>query len=337
MKRMLSTLVVVLVLLAAFAAPAAASGLKDGKVVVGGTFTLAQGEVLDGDLAVLGGVVRLEAESRVNGDVFLMGGTLRAEGEVNGDVTAVGGILTLDGTAVVGGDLNTIGSVVHREAGARIDGRVTTGEAMEAPLVFPFIERLEVPAPMIGEWRAGLAPVLKIGWLFFRAIMLAALAVLVIMFWPDAARRVSQAAVGQPIIAGGLGVLTALAAPLLLVLLAITILLIPVSLIAALALVAGVVFGWLALGLEVGLRMARSFNWALHPAAAAGVGTLVLTLVVDGIGFLPCVGWLAPFIVGTIGLGAVILTRFGSQTYLPAGPSAPLTPADDPSAGEADN
>ncbi|MFQ5923361.1 MAG: hypothetical protein ACE5M4_11005, partial [Anaerolineales bacterium] len=37
--------------------------------------------------------------------------------------------------------------------------------------------------------------------------------------------------------------------------------------------------------------------------------------VVGGIGLIPCIGWLAPLLVGAAGLGAVILTRFGSREY----------------------
>jgi hypothetical protein len=38
------------------------------------------------------------------------------------------------------------------------------------------------------------------------------------------------------------------------------------------------------------------------------------------------VGWLAPLLVGSAGLGAVILTRFGSREYATASASAELPP-----------
>ena len=52
-----------------------------------------------------------------------------------------------------------------------------------------------------------------------------------------------------------------------------------------------------------------------QPVLAGGLGTLVVSLVLGGIGFIPCVGWLGYFVVGLIGLGAVLLTRFGSRPY----------------------
>jgi len=110
--------------------------------------------------------------------------------------------------------------------------------------------------------------------------------------------------------------------------LAITILLIPVSLIGIVLLLVAGLFGWIAVGLEVGKRLAEAFKWELQAPAAAGMGTLVLTLVVGGLGLFPCVGWLAPFLVASIGLGAVMLTRFGSREY--ASGAAAVTAAPKP-------
>ena len=83
--------------------------------------------------------------------------------------------------------------------------------------------------------------------------------------------------------------------------------------------------GGIDISLKVGKRLGEGFKWELQPPAAAGLGTLVLTLVIGGIGMVPCVGWVAPFLVASIGLGAVMLTRFGSREYA-SGPAAPPKP-----------
>ena len=42
----------------------------------------------------------------------------------------------------------------------------------------------------------------------------------------------------------------------------------------------------------------------------------LLALVVDATGqFIPCIGWIFPALVAVIGIGALILTRFGTQSY----------------------
>ena len=108
---------------------------------------------------------------------------------------------------------------------------------------------------------------------------------------------------------------------------AITIIGLPLSFLTVVALIVAVVFGWVAIGVEVGRRMVEAFEWEMHPAAAAGIGTLAVGFVIGGIGLkIPCIGWLAPLLVGSAGLGAVILTRFGSREYQTASATAELPP-----------
>jgi hypothetical protein len=124
--------------------------------------------------------------------------------------------------------------------------------------------------------------------------------------------------------AGGVGLLTVIVTPIILLLLAITCILSPISLLGAMALVVAWVFGRIAIGLEIGNRIAKSFDRDWPIPLAAGVGTFGLALVVDSVGtFIPCVGWLIPTLVGLFGLGGVVLTRFGTQAY-PAEEEAPF-------------
>jgi hypothetical protein len=136
------------------------------------------------------------------------------------------------------------------------------------------------------------------------------------MFLPNPTTRTSQAVVKQPVMAGGVGLLTIIVTPIVLLLFLITCILSPISLLGALALVVAWAFGRIAIGLEIGHRIAKTFDRDWPIPLAAGVGTFALVLVIDSIGtFLPCVGWLIPTIVGLFGLGGVILTRFGTQAY----------------------
>jgi energy-coupling factor transporter transmembrane protein EcfT len=119
--------------------------------------------------------------------------------------------------------------------------------------------------------------------------------------------------------------------PIVLVLLAITICLSPVSLIGGALLAIAWAFGLIAIGTEVGKRLAEIFKqeWAI--AVEAALGTFILILVFNGAALIPCVGWLLRAVVGIVGLGAVLLTRFGTQDYPPALPAqgsagAPPTP-----------
>jgi hypothetical protein len=115
-------------------------------------------------------------------------------------------------------------------------------------------------------------------------------------------------------------------APVVFVILAVTIILIPVVVLAALALGLAWLFGLIAIGTEVGERFTRAINQTWAPPLTAGFGTFLMMIVVGGIGLVPCIGWLLTSLVALMGIGGVILTIFGSQPYprvaLPAAPSS---------------
>jgi hypothetical protein len=154
------------------------------------------------------------------------------------------------------------------------------------------------------------------------------LALLVVLFWPEQTARVRAAVSNAPGQSGALGLLTVVAVPVLIVIASLTICLIPIGFMAGVVLTAAVAFGWIALGELVGQRLAGALKLVnLSPAVAAGLGTALLSLAVAAIGWVPCVGWIAPVILAAVGLGAVTLTRFGTQPYFPSSPPAPMAPA----------
>ncbi len=321
MRRFLKSILLVMsISLAVPTAALAQDGTTGGRVVFGGRFTLSSGERMDGDLLVIGGSVVLEEDSVVDGSMLVMGGNAVVGAEITRDIAVLGGNVDLLNPAVVRGDIISIGGNVDLAERARVEGDVFTEQGRDLPLgprVIPFF------SPSVPDFDFGRSLLLRLVWFVFRTLLVAALAVLVVMFWPQAAERAASALVDHPLAAGGLGVLTLIVAPLLLALMLITILLSPISLIGGLLLVVAVTFGWIAVGLEVGERLGTALSWEAHPAAAAGVGTLLLSFVAGGIAMIPCVGWVAPFVVASLGLGGVLLTRFGSREYEVVAPEAP--------------
>ncbi len=291
-----------------------AKELRDDKVVLGGSFVLGHGEMLNGNLLIIGGAADLQEESDVIGDVVLIGGTLQVSGKVSGSLVSIGGVIDLNERAEVQGDLVTLATVVHRSPSARVVGQVITGLHIPQPFSLPS----RVQMPQVSDLGIRFSPLWNVTWFLLRTFLWSALALLVVMFMPNATQRVTRALVAQPILSGGLGLFTALVSPFLLLAIAITILLIPISLVGALVLALAWAFGRIALGLEVGRRLGTMLNQPWSLPVSAGVGTFILTLVVDGANqLIPCVGWIFPTMVGLVGFGAVLLTRFGSQLYPP--------------------
>jgi hypothetical protein len=132
----------------------------------------------------------------------------------------------------------------------------------------------------------------------------------------------------------GYGLLTALAAGATIIALTLTLCLSPIAILAALVLLAASLYGWICFGAVVGERLLKAFNArAVEPVWAAGLGTLIVSLVIafidTGLSLVCClevVVWAAVFILGCAGLGAVVLTRFGSQPYPPATESEKAKP-----------
>ncbi len=292
----------------------------DGQVIFGQSYSLKTGEILNGDLLVFGGTATLEEGGTVNGNVVLFGGSLEVNGEVSGDVAVTGGSVTIGASAHLHGNLSTVGASLERAEGAQVDGQifntatswVSNGENGNNPGTSSTPATPAVPAIHVNFDPFG--PILNA---FGQSLSLAVLAMLVMLFLAPHADRVAHAVMAQPLTAGGFGLLTVILAPITLLLLTVTIILIPAVAAAVVALVVAAVFGWIAIGYEIGQRFTNAIHQNWHPAFSASLGVFTLTLVakaMTGIPMLNCVGWLAPFLLGLAGLGAVIMTRFGTQT-----------------------
>lgn len=318
---LLSTILIVPAL-AAPSAPQQAAQSADVpgfRLVMGDSYTLASGDSLPMNLVVMGGNANLKSESTVIGDVILLGGNLRADGTIQGDVIILGGNADLGDTAVVNGDIDVVGGNLKRSQGAVVKGSVEEGpmDIVVSPFnggVGPFDLRLDRPTDWFGANFGN--PVTSLLWLIARSFIWMVVAVLAVLFLATPINRVGLAATQQPLAAGGVGCLTTVVAPIILVLLAITIICSPLSVLGVIVLVVAWAYGIIALGCEAGKKLAQLFKkeWAL--AISAALGTFLLTLVINSVGqFVPCIGWVIPLLAGCLGIGAVLLTRFGTRSY----------------------
>jgi hypothetical protein len=317
-RRVLAVLLVV----GAFLVPAQpALAQRGGHTIFGQDYTLASGERLAGDLVVLGGTTHLEPGSVVDGNITVMGGETVIEGLVHGDVVAMGGSLELGARADVGGDLVAFGNV-RRHSGATVRGDLVTGAGVARhleglPRMLP--ERV-APAPQVPQ-SAGLSE--SLSWLtsllrqvLGLATVLAAAALLTILFSTQLA-RVTHTMSSAWLQSAGVGALTAVVALILAPMLAITCIGLPVSFVVIVALGLAVLLGWTGAGHIVGESVARAANLRL----TASVGKVLLGVgLISLIAMLPCLGFLITLTLAAWGLGATVLTRFGTRPYEPVVP-----------------
>jgi hypothetical protein len=311
-------------------APAQAAGGPpgdDGVVIWNEDYTLGEGEQLDGDLIVFSGNATLEAGSRVTGSVIIWNGSAEVAGTVEGDLVVSGGDIHLDDSAQVEGDVVCSWNCdLEQEEGARVDGGVIEG----IPLRGLRFERLrDAPAriPSLRSiWTSGTGQVLDWTLRVIRRVItvlvVAAVAGLVALIWPHQTAQIGRTVIEAPWPSFGIGLLTVVAATALIIALALTICLSPAAALVALALGAAGLFGWIGVGAQVGERLLQALNVReIAPLWAAGLGTLLITLVGMGLSVAFCLallGWLVILVLGCLGLGAVVLTRFGTMAYVPS-------------------
>lgn len=345
-RRVMIVLIVLLVSLVFTGGVSASDGrapLLDDEVVFFGTYSLDSGETLNGSLIVFGGVVSLEEDSTVTGDVIVFGGNVTASGRAKGNMVAIGGVVDLTGTAIVEGDLIAPATVVRRDEDARIYGQIITENIPEIDM--PEVpEAPESPEPpsvpdkpdFIDRVSTGMQPVIRFFSTIARALVFSAVAVLVGLVLPKHSQVVRKTIADQPVLSGGFGLLSVAvftAAVIVLALLSITVILIPITVtsivLLSLALAVGLMFGLMAVGADVGRRMMAAFKQEWTPMLQMAIGNFSLTFILGllSIGLWGFLGGLLWTVVGAVGLGAVLLTRFGTQDYIPASQRQTTEPA----------
>jgi hypothetical protein len=338
----LTVFLLLMVLMLAIPSSALAAGPNEegqpDEFVFGGDYTLENGDTLRESLVVFGGSAEIELNATVQGDVVIMGGSLTCNGLIEGNVMIMGGTAELGATAVVEGDLVTLGGSLERAPGATVEGDVVG----EIPGIFKFgteIEPIVIP-PFNSDFYNGISYIPPVWgglwflWVPFAMLTMAALAMIIVMFWPKPIERVARAAASQPLASGGMGLLTLIVLPFALLFMVLTCVLILAIPIVVIALGLATLLGWVALGLELGQRIAAALKQDWHPALAAGLGVFILTLVAAGVDqafkivwWLSCVGWVIPTVIGVVALGAALLTRFGTRDY-PTPVAAPAPAAE---------
>lgn len=317
-----------------------AQGPDNGDIVLfGQNYTLESGETLNNAIGVFGGNVTIEKDAIVNGDIIIFGGNLEIEGEVNGDIALIGGNVTISGetkgdvvlvggqaeltkTARINGNVAMVGGNIDKEEGAEITGTVTnnappTFDTPDVPNVPDIPNVPDVPAvpniPNGPNFDIEFNPFWEIGSTVVQSLVIAAIGMLLMLFLQPQLQRAGDAMSSQPFIAGGFGLLTVIVLPIAIVIMAVTILLIPIALILAFVIPLAWLFGMVALGQEVGDRFTKAINQTWAPVLSTGFGTFILVLVTGLVSLVPCIGWVASFLVYLVAFGGVAMTWFGTR------------------------
>jgi len=245
---------------------------------------------IDDALVVGGGTVTIPASATASGELFVVGGRARIDGHLDGNVTVLAGNLTVADGARITGELRTIGGSTSVAPGATVGSRTTLD-------VTP---RRSSPAETAG-------------FLALQVLVVGSLAGVLARRWPDLPATVGDAITHHTVVSGVVGSLAGAASLVLLVYMAFTIVLLPVSIVGLVAGFSLVVYGYLVYGFLLGrlLPIERT-----DLSAAVGAGLFVV--VIEVLGRIPIAGALAQFGLVAVALGAVLITYLGLQRFEPA-------------------
>ncbi len=318
MKRFQILLLLFVVLTLSIPTPVHAASAKDDRVVMGGSFILERDQTLNGNLVVIGGTAKIEKDAVVNGSIILIGGQVTINGIVEGSISLFGGSASLQDSAIVLGDIYVTSAVLNRSDLAEVKGDIVEGKQLPPGFIIP--DQVTAPNPTtsspLGKVTTLFGSLLSI---FFFSLVSASIAIITSLFMPHAVQRVSDTIVKSPVIGFATSLLTLIALPFVLVLLIVTIILSPVAILLVVVVALASYMGWVGLGTELGKRIAGLFKTVWSVPISAGMGTLILSLILGVVALIPCLGWGIVTLIVLIGLGGVILSRFGTRSYTYSG------------------
>jgi cytoskeletal protein CcmA (bactofilin family) len=267
-------------------------------LITEGEHHLTAGEVLPGEIVIGGGELTIAEGAKLTGSLFIVGGRVILGGEVDKNVSVLLGEAILTPSARVGGDLQVSGGVLTLAEGAQVAGRL-------------------VYEPTSDETQSR-SPGRQVATLVLSALPLSVAAYLSVRYRPQPLQRLRHALTDYPLASAAMGLLGLVVFPTLLLLMVFTVLLIPAALIFGLAILLGILGGWLAMGLALGAALFHRLNRPVRPETSAFVGTAIFLITASLLQAIPWLGLSFAGLAGILGLGALMLTRFATRRFIPA-------------------
>lgn len=267
----------------------------------------------DKSIVRIGSDVTIEAGQKVR-NVVVIGGQITVSGGVDNNVVAVGGSVVLTKTANVGGSILSLGGIIVSARDSQIGGTMT--EINSSNL-------LEALATALSEEWEGWSWIFAVISLSIFLVILV-LALLIVALLPKPVHIVAEA-IGENTfkvtLCGLLGLVLIAPLALLLTISVVGIALIPLEVIVV---VCSILLGFIAVGQLIGRKVLAILKRP-NPSMIRETfwGLIILWLI----GWIPYIGWMVKAVAIVLGLGAVLITRFGTyqgwKTVLcrPAAPS----------------
>lgn len=271
-----------------------------------GDITVPAEKVINGDVDSMAGNITIYG--KVNGNVTAMAGNITIEGQVNGNVQCMAGNIYLRKEAEVIGDVTAMAGRIYQDEGTVISGKATEVVGSRNSNVDWNIGGVHFDG---GKFR-----ITSIPWYFklwggiTGLISWLALAALMMLFFANHVQRLSVVVQERPGYYFIIGFVGLILSPLALILLAVTIIGIPLIPVVILLIIFGAIFGQLAVARIIGEKIKVMFNLNYRTEMVRViVGVLAMFLLT----LIPVIGWVFFFITLCIGFGVALKNRFGIE------------------------
>lgn len=279
--------------------------MRGNQLFIARNFSIPPGCILEGDIVAIGANIALSSGAMVKGNILLIGSALESKGIIQGNVNLLAGSANLMDGSILNGDINQLFNQVVLEQNAQVIGAVNSISFPNLPTewitaLVTFISNLFNPR----NW---------LKWGIIQIIATSFLALIAGIWLKKRMVQINRQIQSQPFLSWGAGVMVLAIVPVVSVLLIITICLFPLGLFMLITLAFLFLAGWIALGISTGSVLQALFKTQWPYELQAFLGAFILSIAATLIGWIPCLGWIINILLGCIGLGAVILTRLGSQ------------------------
>jgi hypothetical protein len=288
-----------------FCAGCSAEGIYTLKIIDQGSLTVSSRESLTADILLFDGVLDIEEGGTLTGSIYQMLGEIKLDGTLVGDLTQWSGDVRLGPDSLITGNYSRSGGGLVKKEGSKISGEFIEPEIRLSP----------------AEWlRQNLKQ--QLVWSAVQILLIGGAALGLSRWYPRGIERVRDAVQNQIWVCLAMGALVGIVGTTLLVQMAFTIVLIPVTFLGLFVMAVGIATGWIGLGGWLGGLLSNQLGLMWSRPLENTAGAILLMLFLSLLNLIPLFGGLLLAVVSLVSLGAVFLTRFGIRKFQPA----PLDP-----------
>lgn len=290
------------------------NGKVEGNIYSAGQNLTLTGQSM-GDVFIAGQDIKVDSTAMIERDLFASGYRIIQEGTVQRDFIGGGSDISINGSVGRDTELDALnveikdkallsGDLVYR---SEIQANIAPGSTITGKTDWTKVDRTpsDIPNRPLNTLTSK-----------FISIASALLVWFVIRVWkPEFWKKTSELISKQPLRTLGIGAIALIVTPVLIILVMITVIGIPLGIMAGLTYSVSLYLSKIIAAVLIGSLLAERFGWSeMHKGVWL---TLLGLLIVTGLGMIPFLGFLVWLTVSFAGLGAIIVSNFRTQKSIP--------------------